>query len=231
MISHKHNAIFVHIPKVAGISIETVFLNDLNIAYGDRLPLWLGLNSNPKIGPPRFAHLTGAEYVKYHYISEELYSDYYSFSFVRNPYDRLYSFYKYLGYIYLMSFETFILRYLDKLIVEDNWFFKSQYDYLYDNGKCMVDFIGKFENLQSDFDQIAHHFNLNSTDIPHVNKSSKHNFIRRVKYRLVLLKKYPSSLFWYNFNKNKTKRKYSAQMKDKVYSLYEFDFNSFGYVK
>ena len=41
MISKAHKTIFVHIPKVAGQSIETMFLNDLNLKWDERSKLLL----------------------------------------------------------------------------------------------------------------------------------------------------------------------------------------------
>ena len=49
-----------------------------------------------------------------------------------------------------------------------------QKDFLYDaNGKILVDFIGKFENLQEDFNTICSRIQINLTALPLAN-SSKH---------------------------------------------------------
>jgi hypothetical protein len=161
MISHKHKCIFIHIPKVAGQSIETSFLNDLNLNWENRRPLLLMHNSEPTIGPPRLAHLLAKDYVNYNYISKELFNDYYKFAFVRNPYSRAYSFYKYLKFSDSMSFDDFILKkFKGKYLKKKYWFLRPQYDYIYSNGKCLIDFVGRFENLEHDFKQVASKFNL-----------------------------------------------------------------------
>ena len=96
MISHFHKTIFIHIPKCGGQSIETAFLNDLGLTWETRAPLLLRPNDNPRIGPPRLAHLRAKEYTKFHYISEELYETYYKFSIVRHPVERAISTFNYL---------------------------------------------------------------------------------------------------------------------------------------
>ena len=70
MISHKHKCIFLHIPKAAGTSIER-FLRGTDPEIPEKTPRQRGfsrfLNDHP---------------------------DYYVFSFVRNPYDRFVSAWK-----------------------------------------------------------------------------------------------------------------------------------------
>lgn len=66
MISHKHRFIFVYIPKVAGLSIELYFLNNLGLDWKNRRPLLLMHNTEPEIGPQKLAHLLALDYVKYH---------------------------------------------------------------------------------------------------------------------------------------------------------------------
>ena len=171
MISHKYKTLFVHIPKVAGQSIENVFLKDLGLNWKTRKPLLLMPNDQPENGPPRLAHLTAEEYTKYHYLSEELFNDYFKFSFVRNPWDRAVSFYKYLYYVKGVKFEVFAKEILPKLVNENDFFYKPQYDYIYKDGKLCVDFIGRFENLNEDFLKILKKLNLTNLELKHHNKS------------------------------------------------------------
>jgi hypothetical protein len=96
MISHHHQAVFVHIPKCGGQSIETLFLDDLGLDWSTRAPLLLRPNDDPAKGPPRLAHLLASEYVSLGHISGELFARYYKFALVRDPYDRALSFFNYL---------------------------------------------------------------------------------------------------------------------------------------
>ena len=134
MISHKHKCIFIHIPKAAGTSIETVFLNDLKLDFEDKHALILGKSTNLYLPPRVVSHLTATEMLSQHYISEELFNSYYKFSIVRNPIDRLYSTYKYWGYSPVITFDRFIKTILPKLIKTDkyNFFVRTQSEYLFD---------------------------------------------------------------------------------------------------
>lgn len=175
MICHHYKCIFIHIPKTAGQSVEHVFLNLLGLTWETRAPLLLRFNDNKKLGPPRLAHLKASDYLKYKYISEDLFNSYFKFSFVRNPWSRLVSFYNYRKYFLLYNFKSFVMKHLEKKIwKKDYWFIGPQYEFLYDdNGKILVDFVGKFENLQNDFDKICNSINIAKTKLPHINKSNQ----------------------------------------------------------
>ncbi|WP_298287497.1 sulfotransferase family 2 domain-containing protein [uncultured Lutibacter sp.] len=73
MVSHKHKCIFVHIPKTGGETITSLFEdNDSNI--------------------PKHAN---ARQIK-EYLGEKVWSEYFKFTVVRNPYDLVVSMYSHL---------------------------------------------------------------------------------------------------------------------------------------
>ena len=83
VISHEHSAIFVHIPKTAGQSVETVFLKKLGLSWKQRAPLLLRRNDDGSRGPQRLAHLYAWEYVKYGYCTRQVFEACSTFSIVR----------------------------------------------------------------------------------------------------------------------------------------------------
>ena len=227
MISSKHHTIFVHIPKVAGQSIETIFLKDLGLDWNSREELLLRKKRNGEMGPHRLAHLTASEYVSLGYIDQETFDDYFSFSFVRNPYNRLISVYNYLGYSRIISFEAFVNKVVKGKLQASDFFYVSQYDYLYEGEKLLVDYVGKLENLKEDMQFVLNKSGLEGHEIPHINKSEK-----GLKRGIAALLKAPK--LWSSFSparlfSGKKKKDLTASEKELVYSLYQKDFEKFGY--
>ena len=76
MLSHKYKCIFIHIPKCGGGTVERYFAK-LGIPGAARYSCW-------PIGALRVGNLAKAI---------NLYPDYFTFTFVRNPFDRFISYY------------------------------------------------------------------------------------------------------------------------------------------
>ena len=151
MISHKNKCICLHIPKAAGTSVER-FLRQVD----------------PEI-PQKILRKRGFS----HFLNDHL--DYYVFSFVRNPYDRVVSAYKYFrqlkeGHRWYkrnsiisdaadqMSFQEFVNHIPDfmKLMKRQEGSFESgihfqPFYYFIDQE---VNYIGRFENIQDDYNAI-----------------------------------------------------------------------------
>ncbi len=230
MICHDLKTIFIHIPKNAGQSIENVFLDHVGLSWKQRAPFLLMKNDNRKIGPPRLAHLKAAEYVKYKYLSQELFNQYYKFSVIRNPWCRMVSIYKYLGFNAKMSFTDFIKsRFKNKVFINNYWFVGPQNEFIYsENGELMVDFIARFENIQEDFDLIKSSAGLPSNaELPHANKSK----LKQKRKNLSELSTVDQPIDNLNI-KNSTgsyKDLYDQESIDIVAGLYHKDIEIFGY--
>lgn len=233
MISHKHKCIFVHVPKVAGISLEQIFLEDLELTFENRMPLLLGVSTNQTLGPPRISHLVAKEYVSQHYICQRLYDDYFKFGFVRNPYKRVFSFYKYLGYNKIISFEKFVVKYLPLLLSDLDlyYFMQPMYNYLHIDGQLAVDKVGKLESINEDVNFIFENTTIEKREIPHANQSESLSFKAHIKLVSRIFKKFPSIIFNYNFSKKKTKYYLNDSIKHTIVKLYNVDFETFNYDK
>jgi len=166
------------------MSIEHIFVNALGLSWKTRDSLLLGKNKLPEQGPPRLAHLRAEEYVNHH-MTQETYDDYYKFSFVRNPWDRAVSFYKYLGYNKKCLFKKFLLGdFKNKIFKEQHWFVRPQSDFIYsDNDRLLVDHVERFEDLQAGFDRICPHIGLAQTTIPHINQSKNRASVMHGSYK------------------------------------------------
>jgi hypothetical protein len=228
MISDKHKTIFVHIPKAGGQSVETMFLNEFGLNWEERSKLLLRKKEKHEEGPQRLAHLRARDYISLGFIKESLFDSYFKFSIVRNPYKRVFSLYNFLGYSKVISLRTFVCEILLEKVRSDHYFFRSQYDYLYDTeGKLLVDFIGKLENIETDIKEVVKKAGIKNSNLPHVNKSKG-----EWKRAMGLLVRTPGLLKDISIL-SKTGKSYDTgftkELKDMVYTLYINDFKYLGY--
>jgi len=96
MISHHHKALYVHVPKCGGESIELAFLADLGLDWNQREQLLIRRNNDPQAGPRQLSHLSAKQYLELSYVTPEQFNQYYKFATVRDPIARVVSFYNYL---------------------------------------------------------------------------------------------------------------------------------------
>ena len=210
MISHKYKFIFLHIPKVAGTSIER-FLREIDLEIPQKVLRKRGFS---------------------HFLNDH--PDYFAFSFVRNPYDRLVSAWKWGELKFSkegelpfykkerpVSFEEYVLLTTDLEYRKDNQNLWSEYDeyhtlpqfeffphlngghYFTDkiSSAFACDFIGRFENLHEDFNTVCSNIGIKEFKLPHV---------------------YNSKTFKQAFD-------WTSELKEKVYNYYKKDFQLFNY--
>jgi hypothetical protein len=235
MICHHYKCLFVHLPKNAGQSVEHVFIRLLGLTWETRAPLLLRRNDRPELGPPRLSHLKAVEYLRCKYMSPEQFDTYFKFAFVRNPWDRMVSMYKWHGYHQICSFKTFVGReFHNELWRHKHWFVCPQTEYLCDEeGRLLVDFVGRYEQLQKDFHHVCEQMGLPATDVPHVNanKTGKNQANSNVTRELKKVASYP---WWLIRGKSLSKSKdyrdyYDEESKELVAQIYRSDIELFGY--
>jgi hypothetical protein len=223
MISEKYKCIFIHIPRTAGQSIENFFLPLHGLTWKTRAPLLLRHNPDPALGPERLTHLTASEYIDCGYLTCDAFDNYFTFSFVRNPWDRLVSEFRYRRYDEKYTFKEFVIRWLpNKDSYSDAYrHIIPQYRFLYDDaGNQLVDFVGRFEKLQSDFDYVCSKLDITNSLLPHVN-SSRRNIGIKGKVKSIFSKK------------TQTRRPYTSYYDEEtmefVQEMYAIDISTFGY--
>ncbi len=229
MICEPFNCIFVHIPKAAGRSIELFFMDKLGLSRDnddDRKALLLTDNDDPSKGTEKLSHLSASEYVECGYISEQRFDSYFKFSFVRNPWARLVSEYRYRNFLSHKSFKDFVFNKLPQPGWDDKYrHVMPQTEMLCDeNGRLLVDFIGKFERLQQDFTRVCDRLNIDDTRLPHVNSSDKKSRELRRKLRSALHRNQEGDMLNYiDFYDTETREFVENRYKDDI-DLFDYSF-------
>ena len=203
------------------------FMNKLGLnreIEADREKLLIIDNDDPAKGTEKLSHLSAAEYVQCGHISRQEFSRYYRFSFVRNPWARLVSEYRYRNFLSHRSFKDFVMNKLPPPGRDDKYrHIMPQTEMLYDKaGSLLVDFVGKFETLQQDFDRVCQQLGFDESSLQHVNSSDKKSRELRRTLRNFLYRngenKLPSYVDFYD-----------AETREFVTNLYRVDIENFGY--
>ena len=171
---------FVHIPKTAGTSLKIAVY---------------GLDSKNQS-----LHLTWSDFQLI--LGKQKAINYFSFSCVRNPWDRCLSAYVFLkkgGYnesdkknyekyiAEYSNFKEFIINGLSKDNVQNLIHFKPQTHFIFSEvNECMVDFVIRFENIELDYKKIKNR--LNGSELPKY-KVSRVNDSYKDHYDEIMIKK------------------------------------------
>lgn len=228
----KDNIVFVHVPKAAGQSMENALLDHLGKDRSKNGPEFLLMkNDNPDLGPKRLAHLSAEEYVNLGYLTQEEFDNCFSFGFVRNPFDRAVSLYRYSGLAALISFKSFVLDYLEILIKEDHWFYRPQTDFLFGQDDAMaVQFVGRFESIQTDWANCCEAMGLPLLSLKRDNKTQDTKLLSPKSLRWFL--RFPSLITRLSLKKTWDSSYmdfYDLQTRTMVAGLYERDFRLLNY--
>lgn len=157
------SCIFIHVPKTGGLSIGNALFN--------RAPSW---------------HLSVRAYCLMY--SGQEYRQFFKFAFVRDPWDRVASAYRFLtrGGVEERdrkwrddnlradeSLRDFVKRWLNPRSARSEIHFVPQIEFLrrVPWGPVEVDFVGRFENLAEDFEEVCRRLGV-FADLGHVNRTS-----------------------------------------------------------
>jgi hypothetical protein len=189
LISHRHGYLFVHIAKTGGTSVRSAlrvgnWRDPLAWSgwFAHRLSAWSGHRIGARI--PRHAPVIVAREM----LPPAVYFNLFKFAFVRNPWDRVVSAYAHfqrerteiLRRQRIDSFESFVRFVLETpahaserpaLIRAIQ---RPQLESLVGfHGELLVDFVGRYENLASDFDQVLQRISMTATNLPHKRRGQR----------------------------------------------------------
>jgi hypothetical protein len=244
-INHDLKAIYIHIPKNGGSSIANIletyygfkkkkyfcrsdhdefdkegeFYEDIYLVKhenGDNVKL--GFCNLKKKGILKY-FMSSKEYDEIMDMNSDKWKDYYKFTFIRNPYDKIVSAYYFINRtLQEQSRVTYddLLTFLKNKENCDNWVyghgFQTQYNNLLDiNNEINFNYIGNFDNLNTELIEI-----LKNIGIP---KITHHKFIEKnLKFNeTIVLKKYVDH--------------YDDEILQLVNEYFKVDFEHFGFKK
>jgi chondroitin 4-sulfotransferase 11 len=190
---NRSESLFIHIPKSAGRSVVRGLYDVQSVEHAPAA--W------------------------YQELDHEKYDSFFKFTIVRNPWDRVVSAYSYFKKggspsskddkqwsIFINqfdSFDDFVCNWISPANIMRHALFTPQHTFITDRyGQVSLDFIGRFETLQSDFQTIANKINP-SAALPHINQSRSkpysHYYTEKSKKIIADVFREDISLFDYEF--------------------------------
>ncbi|MCE2869047.1 MAG: sulfotransferase family protein [Xanthomonadaceae bacterium] len=187
LISESKSFLFVHVQKTAGTSLAEILKpHALNPANGrmNKLASDLGLVRDwRKFHFRKHANLRKAQSV----IPAPVYDGLFKFAFVRNPWERLVSWYQYVQRTPLHedcrpgeTFADFAARFLEKPRRAQWWMIEDL------NGVMGLDYVGRFENLNDDIAYLCQRIGIKAQTLPHRNKMADKDYRTFYDDRLAL---------------------------------------------
>jgi len=167
MISKTLNCIYIHIPKTGGMSIETILGADIKTLHQESIKIKHGYPSD--------------------WIYPKYWMQYYKFTFVRNPWDRIVSSYFYnlkmakkninsndhdRKKIKVYGYEGFNDYVINDLEKSKSRFFLPYHHWI---GDYEYDFIGKLENFEENMKLVCRNLQIRFKNI-HINKSKRQSY-------------------------------------------------------
>lgn len=160
----EHRCVFIHIPKTAGTSVaRSLFGEDSR-------------------------HIPCIEYEK---ANPEKFQRYFKFTFVRNPWDRLYSAYHFLkkggmcsddaawaqnNLSHYKSFEHFVAEWINYDNIMSWVHFRPQLHFITNAaGQIAMEYIGRMEHIDTDFDIVCHKLGVTAS-LPALNQTKKGHY-------------------------------------------------------
>ncbi len=178
LFSVKYNFLFVHIAKTGGTSVRAA-LAPLRWRDPMYIPQFIASRLSHATGHriasklPRHARIIAAKEM----LPQELFDKLFKFAFVRNPWDLQVSSWHHLRrerlhlVEHVADFQNFIRWKLDperpyQYHIDTS--IEHQTDYLKNlDGTILVDFIGKYENLQDDYEEACRRIGIKPPPLPH----------------------------------------------------------------
>lgn len=209
---HGLQTIFIHIPKCAGSGMAQRLYSE---------------NSKTDCKSVEFEKHESVSNVL-EYMPYYLYLDYFKFAFVRNPYDRLVSWFHYYKVLWASGTaqrqpcsEKCIERFMP--LTFSDWlsqllpygengcsadvacpfhFIANQHEFITSQDKVLVNFIGRFENLSTDWEHVCNIIGFKTQPLAITNKTDRGQFVEYFsdKERELVLSRYENDFKYFGYD-------------------------------
>ena len=137
-------------------------------------------------------------------VTKQQFDEYFKFAFVRNPWDREVSLYKYVVKTKEHNYHKQCIQLTDFAhYIKVRNVKMQQHDFISKHGKNLLDFIGRFENLQEDFNTACDKIGIPRQQLPRVNKTNHKHYTEYYddETRQIVAEKYAKDIehFGYEF--------------------------------
>jgi hypothetical protein len=218
MISYKHKFIFVQIPKTGCSSAERKLME-----FGEKTTPHLCSLASP-VACPKVRHDIIYKHANVNdlkkYTSSQFFEDCFKFTFVRNPYSWLVSNYFFWSrgihgcYLNHLNKQYFSLHRviedfkLDSMSFKDwvKWYIVNvcgtQFEMIVnEQNEMSLDFIGKLENFQEDFNIVCDKIGIPRQELPHENKTNHKHYTEYYDDKTldIVAKKYAKDIDYFEY--------------------------------
>lgn len=213
VISHKKKFIFIHVPKTGGNSINLALGDYCDSDFSFRRVTTKDIETyglDVSLTNEATGHLLPSEVMKV--VGPDKWKEYFKFGFVRNPFERLVSDFFYLKkkaeegvgkeetfYFTkrikeisdIVNFREYVLLLQKKININaSRWLCNEE-------GNTLVDFVGRFERLQDDFDLVCKKIGLENRKLPLSNSTCHEHYSKYYDYET---RRIVEALFWKDLN-------------------------------
>jgi len=206
MISHKHKFIFVEFPKTGTTTIGSVLGKYSDVKRNHKKDSLYRKHAPPSTIKQLFEKEN----------KKDEWKNYFKFTFTRNPWDRMLSLWSFIA-ISLERHKNGTLKnieWINSCIMECKTFKEyikltadwpgvnnSLFHFAFDKDEKFVDFIGKFENLQEDFDTICDKIGIPRQQLPHKNKTKHKHYTEYYddETREIVAQKYAKDIEYFGY--------------------------------
>jgi len=235
-INHEKKALFLHNVKCGGVYVREnlmkyygfqSFAGSIHHKYEDFFDDKSRINYNEDLDYHTIRNKGKYRYYYSHqHVDKKIFDEYFIFTFVRNPYERIYSAYCYLKRLvsgtgmtrnskenpdYFKDFKTFINNMDNVNNISYYHAFIPQYEqFINDNNELKISYIGKQETLDDDFINILNLIGFD--DIKHIDEIINDNKLNKT-----------------NISENKFLEEYNEEILLFVNERFKKDFETFGY--